>query len=208
MSEITLNAKIRDYKGRSASNQARRDGYVPGIFYLKNTKNFPIEVKSLDLRSLVFTSETHIVNLVLDNGTSEKCLLRDVQFDPITDKVMHFDLMGLKMDELSVFEVPVVLEGQSIGVKNGGSVNQVLYKLEVECLPSDLPEHIVVDITNLDAGQQINVADLQLGSLTIKSDPQQSVVILSHARGESDGGAAAEGAEVEGEETAEEDSAS
>lgn len=188
MSEITLNAKIRDYKGRSLANKARREGYVPGIFYLKNTKNVPIEVKTLDLRPLIYTSETHIVNLVLDNGTSEKCVLREVQFDPITDKVMHFDLQGLMMDELKVFEVPVVLEGQSVGVKNGGRLNQVLYKLEVECLPSDLPEHIAVDITNLDLGQQINVGDLELGNMVVKTDPQQSVVMLSHPRGEGEAG--------------------
>jgi large subunit ribosomal protein L25 len=184
VAEIILNAQIRDYKGRADANKARREGKVPGVFYLKNEKNIPIEVEALDLRSLIYTSETHIVSLKLSDGSTEMCMLRDVQFDPITDKVVHFDLMGLLKGQAVKFEVPVTLEGIPVGVKAGGVLTQVLQKVEVECMPKDLPEHIAVDVTHLDAGQTLTVGDLTLEGVSILNDAGQAVAIVGHARAE------------------------
>ncbi len=184
MAEITLKASIRDYKGRSASNQARRDGRVPGVFYYQNIKNIPIEVTALDLRSLVYTSETHLVNLELSDGTKEKCILREIQFDPITDKIMHIDLVGLVMSEMMKFEIPVQIEGIPEGVRDGGSLQQVMHKLDVECLPSNLPAHIMVDVSLLKAGEAITVAQIVLPDSIILNDPEQVVVVVNHPRAE------------------------
>ena len=184
MAEIILKAQIRDYKGRAEGNKARREGKVPGVFYLKNEKNIAIEVEALDLRPLIYTAETHIVSLELSDGSTEMCMLRDVQFDPITDKVVHFDLMGLIKGQAVKFEVPVTLEGQPVGVKAGGVLTQVLLKVEVECMPKDLPEHIALDVTNLEAGQTLTVGDLTLEGITILNDPGQAIVIVGHARAE------------------------
>jgi large subunit ribosomal protein L25 len=136
---ITLKANIRDYKGRSKSNSARRAGKVPGVFYLGNSKNIPIEVEALALRHLVYTSETHIIDLELNDGSKEMAVLREVQFDPITDKMMHFDLIGVVKGQLMKFEVPVVLEGVPAGVRDGAVLTQTVHKVEVECLPRNLP---------------------------------------------------------------------
>jgi large subunit ribosomal protein L25 len=182
VAEITLKATIRDYKGRSASNQARRGGLVPGVFYFHNTKNIPIEVKALDLRPLVYTSETHIVNLELSDGSREKCILREVQFDPITDRIMHIDLVGLLMGEKMKFEVPVQLEGIPAGVRDGGVLQQVLHKLDVECLPTDLPEYIAIDVSKLTSGESINVGDIVLEKGVILNDPENTVAVVGHAR--------------------------
>ncbi|MBN1449324.1 MAG: 50S ribosomal protein L25 [Bacteroidetes bacterium] len=202
MSEIILKANIREYSGRSDANAARREGKVPGVFYLKNEKNIPIEVEALELRPLVYTSESRVVDLQLNDGTSELCILRDVQFDPITDKIVHFDLMGLIRGQKVKFDVPVLLEGSAVGVKAGGVLTQILHKVEVECLPKDLPQHISVDISHLEAGQSVTVADLQSEGIEILTDPEQSVAIIGHARaetetpGEEEGLVAAEEPEV------------
>lgn len=182
MAEIILKAQIREYKGRADANKARNEGKVPGVFYLKNEKNIPIEVEALDLRSLIYTAETHIVSLELSDGTTEMCMLRDVQFDPITDKVVHFDLMGLIKGQVVKFEVPVSLEGIPVGVKAGGVLTQVLQKVEIECMPKDLPQHITVDVTHLEAGETLTVADLTVEGVTLLSDPAQAVAIVAHAR--------------------------
>ncbi len=186
MAEITLNAAIRKERGRAENNRARRAGMVPGVFYLGNTKNISLMVKALDLRSLVYTAETHIINLVLDNGTSEKCVLREVQFDPVTDNIMHIDLQGLSMTEKVRLEVPVVLEGNAEGVRAGGFVQHHKHKLEVECLPGDLPEHLVVDIAHLGVGDSISVADVVLpAGVALMENPEDVVVAVMHAREES-----------------------
>jgi len=197
VSEITLHAKIRSNLGRSSSNSIRRAGNVPGIFYLHNETNIPIEVRSLDLRPLVYTAETHIVNLKLEDGSERQCIVRDVQFDPITDKVVHFDLMGLVKGEKIKMEIPVVLEGASVGVREGGVLNHILHKIELECLPSKLPEHIVVDISNLHIGDIVTVGDLNLSDVDFLIDAELPVVMIVHARGEeTEAGEVSEGEEM------------
>jgi large subunit ribosomal protein L25 len=182
VAEITLKASIRDYKGRSASNQARRSGRVPGVFYFQNKKNIPIEVVALDLRPLVYTSESHIVSLELSDGTKEQCVLREIQFDPVTDKIMHIDLVGLTMGAKMKFEVPVALEGIPAGVRDGGVLQHIQHKLDVECLPGQLPEHITVDVSNLRGGDSITVGQLSIPNATILNDPEQVVALVSHSR--------------------------
>jgi large subunit ribosomal protein L25 len=182
--EITLNATIRTALGRSANNSRRREGYVPGIFYMRNDKNIPIEVKLLDLRHLVYTAETHIVDLQLSDGTNEKCVVRDLQFDPVTDRVIHFDLLGLVMTEKMRVEVPIMLIGSAIGLKSGGVLNHLLYKVEVECLPGDLPEHIELDITNMNVGDVLTVSELRVENAVIHSEPDIPVVTIAHSRHE------------------------
>ncbi len=184
MAEITLKAKIREYKGRSAANAARRSGKVPGVFYLGNEKNIPIEVEALDLRHLIYTSETHIVDLRLSDGSSEAAVLREVQFDPITDRVVHFDLIGVVRGQKMKFEVPVILEGSAQGVRDGGVLTQTLHKLEVECLPKDLPEQIAVDVTDLLLGASMLVSEISLPGVEILTHGEQPIAIISHARGE------------------------
>ncbi|MBR9975005.1 MAG: 50S ribosomal protein L25 [Bacteroidetes bacterium] len=186
MAEITLNATIRDYTGRSKSNAARRDGKVPGVFYLGSDKNITIEVEALDLRALVYTSETTIIDLQFSDGTSEAAVLREVQFDPITDRIMHIDLIGVVRGQLMKFEVPITLEGQSEGVRGGGVLTQTLHKVEVECLPKDLPQHIVLDVTHLLAGESLSVADIDVEGLVIITSPDVNVAVVAHSRTDAD----------------------
>ncbi len=186
MAEIILNANIRTPKGRAAVHQIRREGRVPGVFYLHNEKNIAIDVRALDLRPLIHTAETHIVDLRLSDGTKEKCVLREVQFDPITDKVVHFDLQGLVMTEKIRIEVPIVLEGSSPGVRAGGVLNHILHKIEVECLPGDMPEHVAIDISAMEIGAIVTIADLPLGNVTALLDADQAVMTIGHGRTESD----------------------
>lgn len=183
MSEITLNAEIRNPNGRSAANQLRRAGMVPGVYYHRNEENIAIHVKALDMRPLVYTADTHIVNLQLSDGTARKCVIRDIQFDPVTDKIAHFDLMGLELTEKIRMEVPVVLRGAAPGVRDGGVLNHILHKLDVECLASDLPEHIEIDINAMHIGDIITLGSLAQANLHIYGDPDTAVVSVTHSRG-------------------------
>ena len=184
MAEITLKATIRDYTGRSKSNAARRDGKVPGVFYLGSDKNIAIEVEALDLRSLVYTAETHIIDLQPSDGSKETAVLKDIQFDPITDRIMHIDLIGVVRGQKMKFEVPIMLEGQAEGVRAGGVLTQTLHKVEVECLPKDLPQHIVVDITHIQAGSAISVGEISAEGIEILTSAEVPVAVIGHARTE------------------------
>lgn len=176
MSELNVLANKRTLSTKGVVNQLRREGNVPGIFYSKGVEPLPIYISERIIKPLVFTSETHIVNLKIDDDQERKSILKNVQFDPVTDRVVHFDLQGISADQEIELEVQVLLEGQAKGVKEGGIVQHTMHKLHISCLPGDIPEHIAVDITNLNLGSSIHVRDLKLEKVKILHADDQVIV--------------------------------
>ena len=195
MSEVVLQAKRREL-GRSAARRMRRQSIVPGIYYFHGEEPIAIAVTELSLRPLIFTTESHLVRMKLEDGIEKTCVLKDIVFDPITDRPTHFDLQGITANEAMRVEVPVVLTGQSVGQRNGGVVDFVLHKLEIECLPADLPEHIEVDIANLDVNESIHVSDLNLPNITILTHADLGIVTIAPPRVGDEGGSGSSEPEV------------
>lgn len=182
MTEIILNAEIRK-TGKSASNQLRRSGKIPGIYYAPGDEPLPIAVKESDLKGLIYTTETHIIKLKIGDGKEYQCILKDVEFDPVTDKPIHFDLYGLKAGATITLEVPIVLVGKAPGVEKGGIIEHLLHTVEVECPSNAIPEHIEVDISNLDIGDSIHVKDLKIPNVKILENELAVVVAVVPPRG-------------------------
>ena len=178
MAEVTLKAQKREISTKGAINQLRKNGKVPGVFYIKGNEGIPIVVEENDINRLVFTSESHLIQLKIDRDTEEmyESILKEVQFDPVTDKVVHFDLRGITRGEVIELEIPLMLKGTPIGVKEGGVLQQSLHKLHIECLPSHIPAHLEYDVTNLKFGDTVTVADLSFENVTILNN-EKSVVI-------------------------------
>ncbi len=197
MSEILLEAQRRT-PGRSTAREMRRQSVVPGIYYFHGEEPIAVAVHELALRPLIYTTESHLVRLRLDDGTEKSCVLKDIVFDPITDRPTHFDLQGVSANEKIRVEIPVTLVGQSIGQRNGGVLDMSLHKIEVESLPGDLPEHIEIDITDMDINHSFHVSDLNVPNLTIITPGEQSVFTISAPRTGSDDDAAATEPEVIG----------
>jgi large subunit ribosomal protein L25 len=181
MSEVLLEARHRE-PGRSAARALRRQGVVPGVFYFHGEEPIPLAATELALRPLIFTSESHIVRLRLDDGVEKTCILKEVTFDPITDRATHFDLQGVSANEMVRVEVPVLLVGTAAGQREGGVIDLLLHKLEIECLPQDLPEHIDIDVTNLAIGQSLHVSDINASNLHILTPADTTVVALTPPR--------------------------
>ncbi len=178
MPEITLNAKRREEYKESTLNQLRRKGIVPGVYYGHGVDNITIAATELDLRPIIYTTESRIVNLKINEDKSLSCILKDVQFHPVTDKPVHFDLLALKEGESITIEVSVHITGNAQGIKDGGVLQHVLHKLEIKCLPSDIPSHVDIDVTNLGINDSIKVSDLNLPNVEILNDPNSSVVAV------------------------------
>jgi large subunit ribosomal protein L25 len=181
MSEIILEAQRRE-PGRSVARALRRKGTVPGIYYFHGEESIPVAATELALRPLIYTTESHLVNLKLDDGTMKTCILKDLSFDPITDRPTHFDLQGVAANEEIKVEVPVTLVGMAIGARDGGVVDFVLHKLEVECLPKYMPEHIEVDITNLHIGEALHVSDLNIENVKFLGAQDATIVAVTQPR--------------------------
>lgn len=184
MAEIILNAKARESKNKGANRQLRRDGRIPGVYYAKNTEPVLFDVAENSVKPLVYTSETHIVSLQVEGKEPFTCILKEYQMDPVTEKIVHFDLQGVQGNEMLKVEVPVSIVGNAAGIKQGGILQQVLHKLEVECLPMYMPEHLEINVVNLNLGESIHVRDLKFENLTLLNASDAVVISVVTPRTE------------------------
>ncbi|MCE1165152.1 MAG: 50S ribosomal protein L25 [Bacteroidetes bacterium] len=175
MSEINLKAEKRSDFKKSTSRQLRKSGLVPGVYYIHGGDNIAIKAPELSLRPVISTTESRVINLDIE-GDVRQCILKDVQFDPITSKLIHFDLLGLKEGEKIKVEVPIKLNGNPAGIKEGGIMQFIMHKLEVNCLPQHLPSHIDVDVTNLGIGDSVKVSDMKLENIEFLNEEHTVIV--------------------------------
>jgi large subunit ribosomal protein L25 len=176
MHEITLQAEVRKQMGKR-SRSLRRAGQIPGVYYIHGESNIPITINEKSLRPLIYTSDTHIINLKFTDGGEKNCILRDIQFDPVTDRPVHFDLQGLRADEEINIEVPIVITGGiPVGVRDGGVIQHVIHRLKISCLPKDIPEHVEINAEELKINQFVHVRDLKLENVTVLDNPDNSIV--------------------------------
>lgn len=182
MNEVNLKVKKRD-TGKQIAKRIRKSGYVPGVFYISGEKSIPVVAEPLSLRPIVFTDETKIVNLEVEGIPEVKeCVLKDVTFDPVTDKITHFDLFGFVQGKLFTVEVPIMLKGQSTGVREGGVLQHTLRKTTISCLPKNLPNAIEVDITNLAIGKALYIKDIHTPDIQFNMPPETVVVSVIPSR--------------------------
>ena len=182
MEKVVLEASTRKIGSKSEIKNQRKNGRIPGVFYLKGNKPISIDVSDKAIKPLVFTGETHLIELKVDNNQEFDCIIKDVQFDPVTDQIVHFDLLGLVSGETFAIEVPLVFNGSAVGVKDGGILQQHLHKLEIECLPKDIPQHLEIDVTELKIGDSIHISDLNFENLTILNQKTTVVVSVNHPK--------------------------
>ncbi|HVN48828.1 MAG TPA: 50S ribosomal protein L25, partial [Bacteroidota bacterium] len=176
MSEITLTAEVRKAFGRRAKT-LRTVGKVPGVYYGHGQQNIAVTLLEASLRPLYTTTATHIINLKLDDGSSHLCVLRDVQLDPVTEKPVHFDLLGLNENEKVTIEVPVKITGGiPKGVRDGGILQQVLHKLRISCLPKHIPDHVEINVSDLAINHSVHVKDISIPNVTIVESETSSIV--------------------------------
>jgi large subunit ribosomal protein L25 len=198
MEKVVLNATERKTVTKSALNTLRNNKRVPGIFYIRNSQPISIDVPEKELKPLVFTAETHLISLIVEGHEEHECIIKDVQFDPVTDRVIHFDLLGLVKGELFQLEVPILILGSAIGIKEGGILQQVIHKIQIECLPKDIPNHLEIDVTDLKLGHAIHAGDLKFENINILTPANNVIVAVTHPKVEKEP-VPAEGAEaVEG----------
>lgn len=183
MAELTLRAEKREVSTQGALKQLRKNAKVPGIYYTSDSTPLPISVEETDIRKFVYTKEAHIALFEMEGQEPLRAIVKEVQFDPLTDKIVHFDLLGMTVGQTLQLEIPVSLEGQPIGVREGGVLQQFMYKLDVECLPKNIPDQITLDISELNIGDSILVRDLSFDDFEVLNADTVMVVSVAKARG-------------------------
>ncbi len=179
-----LEADIRYGIGKESAKKLRKRGLIPAILYGGNLeKSIPLTLNSRDFEHLLSThGENVLLDLVIksDGGTDSKvAIIRETQWHPVTREILHADLNQVTLDEKITFRVPIVLVGGAQGVTKGGILDQVLHEMEIECLPTQVPEAIEVEVTGLDIGDNIHVRDIEVGDeVEFKADPDQVIVTI------------------------------
>lgn len=201
--EITdLAAQVRKEQKKGPARRLRQQGFVPAIFYGGNTENIQLAVKSSDLLKLHKDKKDHaFIKLIIDDGgqkLEKLSLIKELQVQPLTGKLYHADFYEVDMKKKLAFDVTLKFTGKCAGVENGGELQHIKREVKVMCLPSDLPDHIDVDITSLEIGHSIKVRDLKVPESMTLIDPQDAAVVSVAAVKAAKVAVAEEGAPAEG----------
>ena len=182
MSVIQLKGSRRESVGKGGARKARAAGQIPAVVYGQGSTPMPV---SVDLREFEVALRGHkgsnaIVNLAVAGAKDVTALVRDVQYDPLSRKIVHLDFQHISLTETIEVEVPVHFVGIPIGVKDGGGLLEHLVRvLEVRCLPTAIPSSIDVDVTALNVGDNLHVRDLAAAGYTIVTEGDVTVAAVT-----------------------------
>ena len=183
MEKVKIKVNLRESKGKEAANRLRKEGNVPAVVYGGGV-NIALSVPSTSLKMLkaINFAESTIINMEIQNKEKKEnisVLIKDIQSDPLTEKILHIDFLKVSLKEKIKVHVPIILTGEAKGVKEEGILEQLLRELEVEGLPLDIPEKIEVDITDLGISHSIHVSNLAIpDNLKVLTDTQSTVVTV------------------------------
>lgn len=182
MKEITLNGKVRAEIGKKASREMRKEGMVPCNIYgeKKGENGLPEAIAfaapMAELRKIVYTPHVYVVKINID-GTEHTAIMKELQFHPTSDALLHVDFYEINTEKPIVVGIPVKLNGLAQGVRDGGRINLSIRKINVKAAYPQIPEVLDIDVTNLGLGKSIKVGALSFEGLELVTSPE--VVVCS-----------------------------
>lgn len=206
MKKVSLSGSPRENVGKKDAKHLRAAGRVPAVLYGGDGQvSFSLDL--IELSKYVYTPDVYQFTVDVD-GTSYQAILKDLQFDPVSDRILHADFLQLVDGKPVKMELPVRITGSSIGVRNGGRLAVNFRRIKVHGVPNTFPDVVELDITKLRIGMALRVKDLSMEGITVLHDPEAVVVAVKRARGavdeaeetEDEEGEGAEGAEAAAEE--------
>ena len=221
----TLKAEDRKRTGTGMLKRMRREGFIPSVVYGGGSETRNVKISAKDFRDMIGASASAnvLVDLELDGGGQQLAFVKDLQHDPLSGNILHADFLAINEATEITAQIPVVLNGEALGVKLGGQLEQLLYTIEIKCLPKDLPETIEGDVSDLDVGDALHVGGMQwtegvsptLGEDVVVALAAKARIVLIDEEEETgedelgegeEGEEASEGSEKEGGDTSEESS--
>jgi len=188
ISDITVEASLRKKTGSAESRRLRRDGLIPAIIYGDKKDSVSVSVNTKQITMILRSESGHntIFKLQTPGHDVDTVMIKEWDIHPVTGKLAHADLYRISLTEKQRINVPVLLVGESAGVKvGGGTLEHHLRELQVECLPMDIPEHIDIDISDLKIGDHIMVRDVKVSdNIRLMDSGDQVVVALLAPREE------------------------
>jgi len=185
MSKVVLQAKNRQKAGSAESRRIRKNGRIPAVIYGRSGKAVSIDLDSFEFnKSTKGISESTIVKVELEDKSYE-AFVKATQRNIIDGKILHIDFYEVESGVALRAKVSLILQGNPVGVREGGMLENPVHEIEVECLPKDLPERIEIDISGLKANQSLHVRDIPLAEgVRLLSNPDQVVALVKFAKAE------------------------
>jgi len=184
--EVTdLAAQTRQEHKKGPARRLRQKGLVPAVFYGRSAENILLAVKNDDLVMLHKKKKDHaFIKLIIDDGADKKLeklsLIKELQVQPLTGKFYHADFYEVDMTHKLTFDVSLEFIGKAIGVENGGELQHIKRDVKISCLPAHLPDHIDVDVSNLDIGDSVKIKELKLPEgVTVLDAPDAAIVAVA-----------------------------
>jgi len=204
MEEIFLEAEPREELGRGKVKDLREKGFIPAVVYAQGKESLSLKVSHKELLRLIHQHriESVVINLKVKNDNKDKpraCLIKEIQYNPVHDDILHVDFNEISLSKVIKVNVPVVVKGEPVGVKQeGGSLEHILWEIEVECLPVDIPKGIEVDASHLKIGDSIHIKDITFPSgVKVLNDPAAIILSVTAPMKEEVPAEAVEGAEMQ-----------
>jgi len=196
MKEFALNGKKREAVGKKASKLLRKEGMIPCNLYGENTVDgkpvaMAFMISMAELRKVVYTPEVYVINLNID-GEPHKAVLKELQFHPVTDAVLHADFYEVNETKPITIGIPVKLNGLAQGVRDGGKLNLSIRKINVTAPYPSIPEILNIDVTNLELGKSIKVGELSFEGLELATPAEVVVCSVKTTRASRSAAAAAQ----------------
>ena len=181
MERHSIEAELRTETGKGAARKIRRDGLIPGVVYGRGNEPRSIKVDPLDIEKLLHSNAIFDLTFVGEDGEEDEStvIIKDYQKDVIKEDLLHVDFQFISMDEKITVSVPMKLEGEAEGVRDGGVLQQLLRQIEIDALPAEIPEEITLDISELEVGESLSVSDLELPeSVDLVTDKDEVIVTV------------------------------
>ena len=180
MKTIEIKGSFRTELGKKSSKQLRKIGNVPCVIYGKE-KNIHFHAHELAFKNLIYTPEAHLVDLNIENQV-HKAVLKDVQYHPVSDKILHADFIEVFENKPVTISIPIKVSGDSVGVIAGGKLTIKKRSLKVKGLPTDLPEFLPIDITNLKIHESVKVGDISFDKIELLDQKKLMVLTIATSR--------------------------
>jgi len=180
MKTITIEGQLRTETGKTATRRLRSQDLVPGVIY-GGAQEVNFSVKSLALKPFIYTPDFQLVEMKVD-GKSYTCILKDLQFNKVSDKLTHLDLLELVEGKKVSATIPLKFTGTAAGVKAGGKLEIRLKAVKIKTYPKYLKENIEVDLTNLELNANIRVQDIAAENLEIMNSPRIPIASVTMTR--------------------------
>ncbi len=174
-----LKVLVRNQSGKGPARRLRMEGFIPAVFYGPKAESTQLAVNAKALMKLLKDKEENVfIKLIIgdENITEKLSMIKEIQTDPLTKRLMHADFYEIRMDQKITFDIPIHFIGEPVGLDNGGELHHLKRDVKVSCLPGKLPDFIEVDVSGLDIGDAVRVQDIKIAEDITILDPEDAAI--------------------------------